>query len=125
LGDAEDIIWIFHNALGDLDPVATTRAKLSTLKQEKNEFLTYFVKFQMLVSKLNWNENPKLVALREGLSYDLRRLLLGRTKNLTFNELVMLSQEAGTELLVIHVSEGRTHNTPKTSNAMPPLNRSL
>jgi len=48
---------------GDLDPAATARAKLSTLKQGKKEFNAYFADFQMLVSKLNWNENAQLDAL--------------------------------------------------------------
>jgi len=53
LNDADNIIQILHNAFGDLNPAATARAKLSTLKQGKKEFNTYFADFQMLVSKLN------------------------------------------------------------------------
>jgi len=109
LKDAEEIIQILHNVFGDPDPAATTRAKLSTLKQGKKEFNTYFAEFQMLVSKLNWNEDAKLDALREGLSHDLRCMLLGRTKNLTFNELVTLCQERDTESRAIHFSEGRSN----------------
>ena len=110
LKDAEDIIQILHNAFGDPDPVATARAKLATLKQGKKEFNNYFAEFQMLVSKLSWNEDAKLDALREGLSHDLRRLLLGRTKGLSFNELVTLCQETDTESRAIHLSEGRSHH---------------
>jgi hypothetical protein len=120
LGDAEDIIRILHNAFGDPDPVATARAKLSTLKQGKKEFNTYFAEFQMLVSKLNWNEDAKLDALREGLSHDLRRLLLGRTKNLTFDELVTLCQETDTESRAIHLSEGRTHQHSRNHQGHAP-----
>jgi hypothetical protein len=109
LKDAEDIIRILQNAFGDPDPVATARAKLANLKQGKKEFNTYFAKFQMLVSKLNWNEDDKLDALWEGMSHDLRRLLLGRTKKLSFNELVALCQETDTESYAIHLSEGRSH----------------
>ena len=63
LKDAEEIIQILHNAFGEPDPVATARAKLSTRKQGKKEFNTYFAEFQMLVSKLKWNEDAKLDAL--------------------------------------------------------------
>ena len=60
LKDAEDIIQILHNAFGNPDLVATARAKLATLKQGKKEFNNYFGEFQMLVSKLSWNEDAKL-----------------------------------------------------------------
>jgi len=72
LKDAEDIICILQNVFGDPDSVATDRTKLANLKQGKKEFNTYFAEFQMLVSKLNWNEDVKLDALREGMSHDLR-----------------------------------------------------
>jgi len=110
LEDAEDIIRILHNAFGDPDPFATARAKLANLKQDKKEFNTYFAEFHMLVSKLNWNEDAKLDTLREGMSHDLHRLLFGRTKKLTFDELVALCQEMDTEFHAIHLSEGRSYH---------------
>jgi len=109
LKDAEDIILILQNAFGDHNPVATARAKLTNLKQGKKEFNTYFAEFQMLVSKLNRNKDTKLDALRKGMSHDLRRLLLGRTKKLTFDELLALCQETDTESCAIHLSEGRSY----------------
>jgi len=108
LKDAEDIIRILQNAFGDPDPVATARTKLANLKQGKKEFNTYFAEFQMLVSKFNCNEDAKLDALRERMSHDLRRLLLGTTKKLTFDELVALSKETDTKSHAIHLSEGRS-----------------
>jgi len=63
LKDTEEIIQILHNTFGDPDPMASTRAKLLTLKQGKKEFNTYLAEFQMLVSKLKWNEDAKLDAL--------------------------------------------------------------
>lgn len=114
LSDAEEIIQILRNAFGDPDPVATARAKLANLKQGKKEFNAYFAEFQMLVSKLNWNEDAKMDALREGMSHDLRRLLLGRTKNLTFDALVALCQETDNESRAIHLSEGRSHQHHRT-----------
>jgi len=60
LNYADIIIQILHNAFGDLDPAATARAKLATLKQGKKKFNAYFADFQMLISKLNWNEDAKL-----------------------------------------------------------------
>ena len=115
LNDADDIIQILHNAFGNPDPAATARAKLSTLKQGKKEFNAYFADFQMLVSKLNWNEDAKLDALREGMSHELYRLLLGRTKGLSFNELVKICQETDTESRAIHLSEGRSYQHPRNA----------
>jgi len=63
LKDAEYIIHILQNAFGNPDPVTTARAKLANLKQGEKEFNTYFTKFQMLISKLNWNEEARLDAL--------------------------------------------------------------
>jgi len=50
--------------------------------------------------------------LREGMSQELRRLLLGRTKGLSFNELVKICQETDTESHTIHLSEGRSYQHP-------------
>jgi len=65
LKDTEDIIQILQNAFGDPDPVATARAKRASLRQGKKEFNTYFAEFQMLICKLNWNQDTKLDGLRE------------------------------------------------------------
>jgi len=62
------------------------------------------------MSKLNWNEDAKLDALREGMSHDLRRLLLGRTKKLTVDELVALCQQTDTKSHAIQLSEGRSYH---------------
>jgi len=110
LEDAKDIIRILHIAFGDPDPFFTARAKLANLKQGKKEFNMYFAEFHMLVSKLNWNEDAKLDALRKGMSHNLRRLLFGRTKKLTFDELEALCQETDTEFHAIHLSEGRSYH---------------
>ena len=115
LNDADDIIQILHNSFGDLDPAATARAKLSTLKQGKKEFKAYFADFQMLVSKLNWNEDAKLNTLREEMSHELCHLLLGRTKGLSFNELVKICREQTPN----HVPFISVKDNPTSSPGMP------
>jgi hypothetical protein len=92
LNDLDDIIRILEAAFGDPDPVATARTKLHGMKQGKKELATYFAEFQMLVFKLNWDEHVKLDALKEGVSMELRRQLLGRTQGLTFDQFVGLCQ---------------------------------
>jgi hypothetical protein len=107
LPDVEDIIRILNNAFGDPDPIATARSKLHSLKQGKKEFTNYFAEFQTLVSKLDWNERAKIDALKEGLSIEIRRQLLGKTKSLNFDELVALCQELDSEMRALQTSEGK------------------
>ena len=64
LNDSDDIIRILEATFGHPDPAATARTKLYGLKQGKKEFTAYFAEFQMLVSKLSWDEHAKLDALR-------------------------------------------------------------
>jgi len=109
LEDSDDIIRILEVAFGDPDPAATARTKLHGLKQGKKEFTTYFAEFQMLVSKLSWDEHAKLDTLKEGVSMELHRQLLGRTQGLTFNQFVALCQQLDSEIRALQLHEGR-HN---------------
>ena len=98
LSDFDDIIRIPENAFGDPDPATTARSKLNSLKQGKKEFVTYFAEFQMLVAKLNWGKEVKLDALKEGISIELRRQLLGRSHGLTFDQFVALCECLDSEI---------------------------
>lgn len=115
LTDADALITILDNAFGDPDPAATARTKLHHLKQGNKDFTSYFSEFQMLVSKLNWDERAKLDALREGVSIELHRQLVGRTQGLTYNQFVALCQSLDSELRALQLREGR-RNTPRTNN---------
>jgi hypothetical protein len=112
LDDSDDIIRILEAAFGDPDPAATARTKLHGLKQGKKEFTIYFAEFQMLVSKLNWDEHAKLDALKEGVSMELRRQLLGRTQGLTFDQFVGLCQQLDSEIRALQLHEGKHNTTP-------------
>jgi len=107
LSDIEDIIRVLNNAFGDPDPLATARSKLHQLKQGKKEFTNYFAEFQTLVSKLNWNECPKTNALKKGLSIELRCQLMGKSRNLTYDQLVALCQEVDSEMCALQMTEGK------------------
>jgi len=110
----------------------TARSKLHQLKQGKKEFTNYFSEFQTLVSKLNWNERSKTDALKEGLTIELRRQLIGKSRDLTYDQLVALCQELDSEMCALQMTEGkqgylqpRAHlprNPPSTQPAasMPP-----
>jgi len=110
LNDSDDIIRILEAAFGDPDPAATAHTKPHGLKQSKKEFTAYFAEFQMLVSKLSWDEHAKLDTLKEGVSMELRRQLLGRTQGLSFNQFVGLCQQLDSEIRALQLHEGR-HNT--------------
>jgi len=120
LNDSDDIIRILEAAFGDPDPAATARTKLHGLKQGKKEFTAYFAEFQMLVSKLSWDEHAKLDALKEGVSMELRRQLLGRTQGLSFDQFVGLCQQLDSEIRALQLHEGR-HNQNR-GNQNPPRN---
>jgi len=107
LPDVDDIICVLNNAFGDPDPLATARSKPYQLKQGKNEFTNYFAEFQILVSKLDWNERAKTDALKEGLSIELRCQLIGKSRNLTYDQLVALCQELDSEMPALLMTEGK------------------
>jgi len=115
LNNSDDIICILEAAFGDPDPAATTRTKLHGLKQGKKEFTAYFAEFQMLVSKLSWDEHAKLDALKEGVSMELRRQLLGRTEGLSFDQFVGVCQQLDSEIRALQLHEGR-HNPSSHQN---------
>jgi len=129
LYDVEDIIRVLNNAFGDPDPLATARSKLHQLKQGKKEFTNYFAELQTLVSKLDWNERAKPDALKEGLSIELHRQLIGKSRDLTYDQLVALCQELDSEMRALLMTEGkqgyqqpRAHqprNPPSTQPATP------
>ena len=99
------------------------------MKQDKKEFTNYFAEFQTLVSKLDWNERAKTDALKEALSIELHRQLIGKSRDLTYDQLVALCQELDSEMRILQMTEGkhgyqqpRTHpsqNPPPTQSAIP------
>jgi len=115
LTDSDDIICILEAAFGNPDPAATAHTKLHGLKQGKKEFTAYFAEFQMLVSKLSWDEHAKLDALKEGVSMELRRQLLERTQALSFDQFVGLCLQLDSEIHALQLHEGR-HNTSSHQN---------
>jgi len=115
LNDSDDIIRILEAVFGDPDPAVTAPTKFHGLKQGKKEFTAYFVEFQMLVSKLSWDKHTKLDALKEGVSMELRRQLLGRTQGLSFDQFVGIYQQLDSEIPVLQLHEGR-HNTSSHQN---------
>jgi len=131
LSDVKDIIRVINNAFGDPDPLATARSKLHQLKQGKKEFTNYFAEFQTLISKLDWNGHAKTDALKEGLSSELRRQLIGKSRDLTYDQLVALCQELDSEICALQMTEGKqgyqqpcapqSRNPPTTQPATPML----
>jgi len=129
LSDVEDIIRLLNNAFGDQDPLATARSKVHQLKQGKKEFTNYFAEFQTLVSKLDWNECTKTDVLKEGLSIELCRQLIGKSRDLTYDQLVALCQELDSEIRALQMTEAKqgyqqprapqSRNPPTTQPATP------
>lgn len=107
LNDSDDIIRIPEAAFDDPDPAATVRTKLHGLKQGKKELAAYFAEFQMLMTKLSWDKHAKLDALKEEVSMELRRQLLGRTQGLTFDQFVGLCQQLDSEMRALQLPEGK------------------
>ena len=83
----------------------------------------YFAEFQMLVSKLNRGEEAKLDALKEGVSIELRRQLLGRANGLNFDKFVALCQQLDSEIRALQHYEGRngnsSHQQPRATQNLP------
>ena len=78
---------------------------------------------------MDWNERAKTDALKEGLSIELRRQLIGKSRDLTYNQLVALCQELDSEMRALQMTEGKQgyqqprapqpRNPPTTQPATP------
>lgn len=53
----------------------TAECTLNKLHQGNCYFVTYFVEFQYIIAKLNWNNAAKHPALNHGLSEELKDIL--------------------------------------------------
>ncbi|KAH0603256.1 uncharacterized protein H6S33_008260 [Morchella sextelata] len=66
-------------SFGNPDPLGTTRHQLVTLKEGKKDFATYYSQFLHIVTYLEYNEEAKIDALPEGLSEDLKDIVIYQT----------------------------------------------
>jgi hypothetical protein len=63
---------------GEPDLRRTARRQLFALNQGKGDFVTYYLQFLRIVAYLHYNEGAKIDALAEGLSEDLKDVMLYR-----------------------------------------------
>ena len=52
--------------------------KLKNLRQRNRDFYSFFLEFLGLVSKLDWNEAAKVIALQRAILDEIKAQLVGR-----------------------------------------------
>ena len=72
LDDLPTFIQLVEAAFGDLDRVATTKRKMQEVKQKNREFSQYHAEFQVITADLDWNSPALRIALRMGLSEEMK-----------------------------------------------------
>ena len=123
LDDVEDLIRVLQNAFADPDAAATARERLQSLKQGNKEFSSYFAEFQMLIAELDWDQNAKMDALREGLSIELHDRMIGLPPPADFTALAALCQQLDSQIRAVEARRKRRpagSSAPRANQVAPP-----
>ena len=107
LSDVDELIQVLQNAFADPDAAATAREKLHSLKKGNKEFSSYFAEFQMLIAELDWDQNAKMDALREGLSIELHEKMIGLPPPANFAALAALCQQLDSQIRAVEARRKR------------------
>lgn len=76
LANLAAFITVMENAFGNPNRVAEAEHKLRTITQGTRDFSTYHAEFQRYASEVTWDEASLWSHLRNGLTYELKRLLI-------------------------------------------------
>jgi hypothetical protein len=86
----EAFVTCLEEAYGDPDHVNTAGHALNKLCQGNHDLVTYFAKFQCIVTNLNWNNGAKHATLYCSLSEDLKDILSNQDLPKDWNSSVAL-----------------------------------
>jgi len=75
----EQLTAVLKAAFGDPNRKATAQAKLSNLKQEKRPFAQHYASFRHLAADADLNDSGLIMQLKNSLSWDLQKAMIGVT----------------------------------------------
>ena len=94
--DVAGLLAILERAFGDPDKKATAQRELRFLRQANKEFHVYLSDFQRIAPDTNFDEEAMRSALLEGISDELKQLMVTQITPEDLDELVTLLQRLDT-----------------------------
>lgn len=93
LADFEAFVKILETSFGDPDRQATAQRELAQLRQSNRDFHAYLADFQRIVADTGYtDEEAKIGALSQGISSELRNLMIHHDRPKTLAEYTTLLQ---------------------------------
>ncbi|TKA43441.1 hypothetical protein B0A49_13588, partial [Cryomyces minteri] len=93
LADIEAFVKILETCFGDPDRQATAQRELAQLRQSNHDFHAYLTDFQRIVANTGYSdEEAKISALSQGISSELRNLMIHHDRPKTLVECTALLQ---------------------------------
>lgn len=89
----ETFMTHLQNSFADPDRIRTADRKIRALRQGKDPVTIYNAKFSEYAALLGWNENAKMSQFRQGLSDEVKYMLMHRERPTTMDGLLTLAIE--------------------------------
>ena len=108
--DVAGLLAILERAFGDPDKKATAQRELRSLRQANKEFHVYLSDFQRIAPDTNFDEEAMRSALLEGISDELKQLMVTQITPEDLDELVTLLQRLDTRQRNVNASLRKLSN---------------
>ena len=102
--DVAGLLAMLERAFGDPDKKATAQRELRSLRQANKEFHVYLSDFQRIAPDTNFDEEAMRSALLEGISDELKQLMVTQITPEDLDELVTLLQRLDTRQRNVNAS---------------------
>jgi hypothetical protein len=114
--DIDGLIRILERAFGDPDRKGTARRELQKCAQKNRDFSSYYAEFSRIMAVLQLTGEPKLAALRQGLSQELKTLLINHKEPEVLEEFVDLCQFLDSKRLALAQESRPSPAPPRTTS---------
>ena len=108
--DVAGLLAILERAFGDPDKKAAAQRELRSLRQANKEFHVYLSDFQRIALDTNFDEEAMRSALLEGISDELKQLMVTQITPEDLDELVTLLQRLDTRQRNVNASLRKLSN---------------
>ncbi|KAI3638678.1 hypothetical protein MIR68_003176 [Amoeboaphelidium protococcarum] len=103
-------------AFQPIEQMAIAGNRIKLLKQLKKTASVYSTEFLSLASDLDWNDSALMFQYKDGLSYQVKKMLLGYPEPSKLQELIDLSIRCDQRLSLFHAANGRVVNNQLFQN---------
>ena len=123
LDDVASLLTMLERAFGDPDKKATAQRELRSLRQKNREFHVYLSDFQRLIPDTNFDSEAQRSALLNGVSDELKQLMVTQELPSDLDGLITLLQRLDTRQRNVNASLRKPFSSrsssPATVGALP------